>query len=168
MGHGKSFSYGHPFLIGDINNIFFVDSTKHSECQDALGMENGEIPDEKLKASSQDSDDFGASRGRLHIEKTPLHTAGGWIALNNIDTQWFQIDLYGLYRITRVATQGRNAWSERVTKYKLQHTIGGGVGNQYYKEQGQSAAKVDNTFKIHRKLIDYKCFYHIEGKITEC
>ena len=127
-----------------------------SECQDALGMENGLISDAQLSASSQWNDLEGAHRGRLHLTEVwdPLHESGGWVSKLNDVNQWLQIDVLGLtrnyVRVTRVSTQGRESTSYGqlyVKTYKLQYS-NDGVNFQYYKESGSTNAKVTRHFTV--------------------
>ena len=121
------------------------------ECQNALGMENGLISDAQLSASSRWNDFEGADRGRLHLTEVwdPHLRSGAWIAKTNDINQWLQIDVLGLnrkyVRVTRVATQGRDSTAyggvQCVKTYKLQYS-NDGVNFQYYKENGQTTAKV--------------------------
>ena len=100
--------------------------TMSSECQEALGMEDGAISDAQISASSQWDANHAAKQGRLHCNQ---HA-----------------------KVTRVATQGRNAaYSQWVTKYKLQYSDDG-VNFQYYQENG--AIKVSYAF-FHEINLDY-------------
>ena len=128
----------------------------YSECQDALGMENGLISDAQLSASSQWNDLEGAHRGRLHLTEVwdPLHESGGWVSKLNDVNQWLQIDVLGLTRnyvkVTRVSTQGRESTSYGevyVKTYKLQYS-NDGVNFKYYKESGTTNAKVTGHFTM--------------------
>ena len=104
-------------------------------------MENGAIPDGHVSASSQWNANHAARQGRLNFQAVP-GKAGSWSARRNDANQWLQIDLANEFtRITRVATQGRNGYSQWVTKYKLQYSIDG-MNFQYYREQGQTESKV--------------------------
>ena len=112
------------------------------ECQKPLGMESGAISDGSITASSEwDAISHGAHLARLH------NTAGdgtteAWSARTNNVYQWLQVNLGNVYtRVTGVATQGRNDYSSRVTKFKLQYS-NDGVNFQYYMERGQAANKV--------------------------
>lgn len=121
------------------------------ECQNALGMENGLISDVQLSASSRWNDLEGADRSRLHLTELwdPHLRSGAWIAKTNDINQWLQIDVLGVnrkyVRVTRVATQGRDSTAysgvQCVKTYKLQYS-NDGVNFQYYKESGQTTAKV--------------------------
>ena len=105
-------------------------------------MENGVISDGQISASSQWDANHAAIQGRLHFE-AGRGKAGGWSARSNDANQWLQVDL-GCENtaVTKVATQGRNAYGQWVTKYMLQYS-NDGVTFQYYKTQGQTANKVN-------------------------
>lgn len=115
---------------------------KPSECQRALGMKNGAIPDGQISASSHWNANHAAIQGRLDYEGTRLK-AGSWSSRYNNNNQWLQIDLYSEYtKVTRIATQGRNRHSQWVKLYKLQYSKDGKYF-LFYKEPGKSADKVN-------------------------
>ena len=99
-------------------------------------MEDGAISDAQISASSQWDANHAAKQGRLHFQAVS-GKAGSWSAQFNNLNQWLQIDLGNQHaKVTRVATQGRNAsYSQWVTKYKLQYSDDG-VNFQYYWEHG--------------------------------
>lgn len=113
-----------------------------TECQEALGMENGVILDEKITASSQYAERTGPAQARLYIENT--FGTGGWLPTLQDANPWLQIDLVSQYRVTRVATQGRyyDVLSIWVIKYKLAYSSEGEYLLKYYKEEGQTTEKV--------------------------
>ena len=112
-------------------------------------MENGEITDGKISASTQWDADHAAKHGRLNFQAVPGKAAGSWSARFNDVNQWLQIDLGNQHtEVTRVATQGRNGYSQWVTKYKLQYSDDG-VNFQYYQEQG--SIKVSYAFFIKHR-----------------
>ena len=119
-------------------------------CRGALGMEKGEISDGQISASSRLDANHAAIQGRLNFEAGGVKQ-GAWSAKKNDANQWLQVDLGSRYaRVTRVATQGRNAASQWVTAYKLQCS-NDGVNFQYYREQGKNENKVkyfSNTLRI--------------------
>ena len=121
-------------------NITFITV---SECQGPFGMANGAIIDGQVTASSQTNANHAAKQGRLHFKV--IWKAGAWSAGSNDDNQWLQIDLIGQYKVTRVATQGRNRYDQWVTEYKLQY---GDDGNnfEHYREPGQITNKVEMSF----------------------
>ena len=113
-------------------------------------MEDGEIFDAQISASSQWDTNHAAKQGRLHFQAVP-GKAGSWCAGANDVNQWLQIDLGNQHtKVTRVATQGRNSYSQWVTKYKLQYSDDG-VSFQYYWENG--ATKVSFSY-LNNTLIN--------------
>ena len=111
------------------------------ECQDALGMETGAIPDEHIRASSEWDEHHAAVQGRLYFKSDGVKQ-GAWSAQSNDVNQWLQVDLGNQHtQVTGVASQGRNGYPQWVTKYKLQYSHDG-VNFYYYKDHGQSGAKV--------------------------
>ena len=116
-------------------------SIKPSECRQALGMENGAISDEQIRASTQWDANHAAFQARLQFQAIQAKS-GSWSAKRNDVHQWLQVDLGSQYtRLTRVATQGRHDVSQWVKKYKLQYS-NDGAQFQYYREEGQLADKV--------------------------
>ena len=101
-------------------------------------MESETISDAQITASSQRDDNYAAQHGRLHSKKSG-NKQGGWSALGNDLHQWLQVDLGSYARVTRVATQGRNANNEWVTKYKLQYSDDGVIFFLYKKAANSSA-----------------------------
>ena len=109
-------------------------------------MESREISDQQISASTEFSASHAAIYGRLNFKydppPNPQWKSGGWSARVNDGNQWLQIELDSPYtRVTRVATQGRNAHPQWIIKYKLQYS-NDGVNFHYYKEQEQAASKV--------------------------
>ena len=122
-----------------------------AECQTPLGMQNGAIQDSQIKASSEWDGNHAAIQGRLHFKAIP-GKAGSWSARSNDMNQWLQIDLGNQHtKVTRIATQGRNAYNQWVTKYKLLFSDNG-VNFHYYKEQGDQAIKVRQSLTTNRRL----------------
>ncbi|XP_058960954.2 EGF-like repeat and discoidin I-like domain-containing protein 3 [Pocillopora verrucosa] len=117
-----------------------VRSNGEQECKVALGMENGNIQDDQITASSQwNSATHGTTRARLNL--LPSSGAGGWVALQHTVDEWLQVDLRSQYTsVTGLATQGRNDHDQWVTKYYVQYSYDG-VKFEYYKENGQSLRK---------------------------
>ncbi len=99
-----------------------------------------------MTASSEWAVSHGPKRGRLNSQET-ASTVGGWVSGISDAYQWLQIDLgHRNTRVTRVATQGRNAYDQWVSTFKLQHS-NDGVIFEYYREEGQSADKVKQNFE---------------------
>ena len=113
------------------------------ECQKALGMENNEISDGQIRASSSWDGNSIASRGRLSI-KASGRMKGSWTASAKNSHQWLQIDLGANdTKVTGVATQGRQDADQWVTSYKLQYG-NDGLYFQYYKDQGEEKVSENN------------------------
>ncbi|KAL9967901.1 hypothetical protein ACROYT_G026208 [Oculina patagonica] len=108
-------------------------------CTEPLGMESGLVADDQITASSQWDANHAAIQGRLNF-KAGGGKEGGWSAQTNDVNQWIQVDLTSYTNVTRIATQGRNAYNQWVTKYKLQYSEDG-VNFYYYMEPGQNSSK---------------------------
>ncbi len=116
-------------------------------------MENGLIVNRKISASSQWNGNHAAIQGRLHFKKSGSK-AGAWSAGSNNVNQWLQVDLDSQQtRVTGVATQGRNAYNQWVTKYKLEYS-NDGTNFQYYRQQGQTTDKVKQKFSVAHRNAD--------------
>ena len=102
-------------------------------------MENGAIKDRQITASSRHSSYYDAYRGRLHYKAS----GGGWLSYYSNTYQWLQVD-FGHQNtiVTGLATQGRYAANQWVTKYRMQHRLWSDVSFAYYREQGQILYKV--------------------------
>lgn len=124
---------------------------------EALGMESGAISDAQISASSKFSDSLAASCGRLHLQGGGCH--GSWaVAVHNAN-QWLQVDFVNRYTtVTGVATQGRTVHNQWVTMYRLQYG-NDGVEFQYYKEQGQTAIKVNSWHSLCFSFISVETFF---------
>ena len=110
-----------------------------------LGMENGEIADAQISASSQWGDNRAAIQGRLNFKQFGIKQ-GGWSARSNDLNQWLQVDLGSFTTVAGVATQGRNSnkmIKQWVTKFKVQYSDDG-VIFQFYKESESNSAKVSS------------------------
>ena len=103
-------------------------------------MENRLIKDAQITASSEWASNYAANQARLNF-KAAGGKQGGWSARYNDANQWIQVALGSYTTLTGIATQGRNAYPQWVTKYQLQYS-NDGVSFHYYKEPGQSSPKV--------------------------
>lgn len=105
-------------------------------------MENGEIVDRQIIASSQFSANHVSNQGRLHLQPNGTKV-GSWSPAIDDVNQWLQVDLITIFaRLARVATQGSNDMDQWVTKYNLQYGDDG-VNFQYYREYKQNVNKVN-------------------------
>ena len=116
------------------------------ECQEALGMKNGAIPDRHISASSHWDNYYEAWQGRLDHKGT--WKAGSWSSRDNDIHQWLQIDLRSPYmKVTRIATQGRNAHDQWVTRFTLWYSNDSKIF-QSHKEAGTTTEKVNITLHL--------------------
>ena len=103
-------------------------------CMASLGLENNEITESSITASSSYSYDYRASQGRLYRQ-------GSWRADTNDAEQWFQVDFVNWTRVTGVAIQGSiySGWYRRlwVTKFQLVYSHDG-VFFSDYREDGDN------------------------------
>ena len=119
-------------------------------------MANGDIRNNQIKASSQWDANHAAIQGRLNFKKNGIKQ-GGWSARANNANQWLQVDLVSKFtKVTLVATQGRNAANQWVTKYMLQYS-NDGLHFQYYRAEGEATYRVSQSLPIC--TYQYK-FYH--------
>ena len=112
------------------------------ECEEALGMGDGEISNGQVIASSQLDAKHAAINGRLKAIRTS-NKVGSWSPYTNNIKQWLQIDLGSQEHtlIAKIASQGENANRAWVTHYTLQYSDNGDKFN-VYKEVGQGKDKV--------------------------
>ena len=114
-----------------------------TECRiQPLGMENREIPNEAVKASSSwIPAGLEPWQARLNnIQKSG--SFGSWSALQNAIGQYLQIDLGKERVVNKIATQGRPSYDQWVTSYKLLLSSNGANWNEY---QNNGVVKVNNV-----------------------
>lgn len=109
-------------------------------CQKPLGMERRFITDAQISASSQFDVNHAAVKARLHF-KAGGGNQGAWSAAANNQNQFLQVDLGAETLVKVIGTQGRNAYDQCVTSYKLQYS-NDGFSFQYHKDAGGSVDKV--------------------------
>ena len=90
----------------------------------SLGLENNEIPDTSITASSTYSS-HRASQGRLYQQ-------GRWATYIHSTEQWFQVEFLNWTKVTGVAIQGFG-WGQKwwVTKFKLAYSNDGMFFSDY-------------------------------------
>ena len=117
-------------------------------------MESGPIKDAQITASEYDSNHT-AIHARLNF-KAGGGKRGAWSA-GSIDTnQWIQVAFGSFNNLTGIATQGRNGYSQWVTKYQLQYSDDG-VNFRCYKALCEILPKVKlcqaDNFKLPHAFI---------------
>jgi len=112
-------------------------------CLEALGMQNKQIPDSAITASSYWNYRLKAKNGRLHFLRTS-DRRGGWAARRNDNNQFFQVHLGGWRKITRVAIQGRQDYDQWVKSFSLSYGYDS-VFFQDYREEGEKKVSEKKT-----------------------
>ena len=102
-------------------------------CLEALGMQNKQIPDSAITASSWYSQTK-ANNGRLHFLRTS-NRSGGWVANWNDNNSFFQVHFGSWRKVTRVAMQGRQDFDQWVESFSLSYGYDS-MSFQDYKEKG--------------------------------
>ncbi|XP_041474462.1 uncharacterized protein LOC121423208 [Lytechinus variegatus] len=131
----KNYDPGDEFPVGStgVTYVFVDGSGNQATCNftvaidteisnSSLGLENGNIPDSSLTASSfwGNNSPCSPKMARLHIKRIDgTSVCGSWSSGVVDSNQWIQVDLLTLYRIHGVATQGREDWTQWVTSYKI-------------------------------------------------
>ena len=123
------------------NSLFLL----YTECPQPLGMENGQILDSQITASSKFDSNHGASNGRLNFAAGAGRT-GSWSARINDVNQWLQVDLLGKPKVTAIMTQGRGDCScnQFVKSFTISYSDSGSTFTSY--PEG-SQAKVRSKFQ---------------------
>ena len=121
-------------------------------------MESGVILDSQISASSVWRADHAAQQARLHFKAGGGKT-GSWSSRYNNINQWLQVDLQQTTRVTGIATQGRNASPQWVTKYKLQYEKDGQTLT-FYRQNG------DNSDTVHLFIKSVESYYKGRTCIT--
>ena len=132
---------------------FLIYSTDFSDCQEALGMENGKITNNEISASSVYNSNTGASRARLNFIPSG-GVSGGWVAAVEDDKPTLTITFsYPFTRLTGIATQGRQDVSQWVKTYRLRYSKPNG-------EKGEAFDKVNNNlmgrFSLHTSHVTHQ------------
>ena len=115
-------------------------------------MENRLIKDAQITASSEYHYTLAAVNARLNF-KAGGGKHGAWTPASTDASPWIQVALGSFTNVTGVATQGRNAAYQWVTRYQLQYSDDG-VNFRYYKAICESFPKVklypaDNFKLVH-------------------
>ena len=75
-------------------------------------MEDGQIKDNQITASSIHDSDHAEVHARLNRPGGSGRGAGAWCVRSNNQNEWIQVDFGGLQRITGVITQGRQDYDQ--------------------------------------------------------
>ena len=123
----------HPVYFNYVSYIYFYWlGFKDPEivCVSALGLENSQIPDAAILASSQHNIYYGPERARLR-KVTQGSYIGGWSPKASNTGEWIQFDLGENTKVTRIAIQGRDNADWWTTSYTLSSKLDGGSFEPY-------------------------------------
>ncbi len=117
-----------------------------NNCQEQLGVEDGTISDNRITASSWQTNS-GPSRARLNTP-TLSGTDGAWVPSVSDMNQWIQAELGDVKTVTGVLIQGRSDTDQWVTAFMAQYSLDG--ENWYYVQDAQQdTAVVSLVFFLH-------------------
>lgn len=111
-----------------------------------LGVEEKEVADQLMTASSYSGSSCQAQYGRLNS----YAGAGAWCAKRNNRNQWMQVDFGATAKVTRVATQGRRGSAQWVKSYYVSYS------NKGY------------NFAVYRENRKTKVWYNIPSGAWDC
>ena len=115
-------------------------------------MQNKQILDSAITASSYQYNDGKADNGRLHFLRTS-DRAGGWVAKRDDKyNPYFQVHFGSWRKVTRVAIQGRQDYNQWVKSFSLSYGYDS-MSFQIYKEQGEKKVSKRMTDKILFELL---------------
>ena len=93
-------------------------------------MENGQILDSQITASSQYDVNHGPTNARLNF-KAHGGRSGAWSSRRNDVNQWLQIDFNYPATIDEILTQGRQSTNQWVKTYTVSYSNDGFTFNPY-------------------------------------
>ncbi|XP_074550653.1 contactin-associated protein-like 5 [Halichoeres trimaculatus] len=104
-------------------------AASHYNCNSPLVSS---LPQSSFRSSSQSSFSSAAHNAKINRRDG----AGGWSPMVTDREPWLQVDLREQVEVTAVATQGRSASSDWVSRYLLLYSDTGQVWRQYRQEDG--------------------------------
>ena len=93
-------------------------------CSEPLGLENKNITDAQITASTEYNAGHGASNGRLNFKAGGGKT-GAWSARTNDLHQWLQVDLRAKTEVTAIKIQGRQDYDQWVKTFTISYSSDG-------------------------------------------
>ena len=111
-------------------------------------MQNENLPNSAISASSQLNSYYGPENARLHFHPQSGRN-GAWIPNKQDHAQWLQVDFGVETVITRVETQGRQDAAQWVKEYTLRYSTDGNYFRQY---QVNGYTKVSHLLYLQRKI----------------
>jgi len=121
-----------------------------------LGMENGSIPTEAIKASSELDEQHNASRARLNT-KPEGELMGAWVPLQSDENQWLEVDLGKATRLVKIASQGEAGESSRhVKQFSVSYSLSGEQFTVYTEESTEKVSYFFYLFVLSIKKYNSK------------
>ena len=102
-------------------------------------MENHNISDDQITASSRLHFKNSATNGRLNFKPYDNTVGGAWSSQTNDLNQWLRVDFQRSTIITRISTQGRYDRDQFVKNYKISF---GDDGKQFHVYKVNKIVKV--------------------------
>jgi hypothetical protein len=87
-------------------------------------MENGDIPDSQILASSEWDANHGAINSRLNF-RAQGKRQGAWSSRSNDLNQWLQVNFVLQATVTEILTQGRSNANQWVTSFTVSYSNDG-------------------------------------------
>ena len=94
------------------------------KCDVPIGLEDRRVPDQLITASSFYNYYCAPWNARLRQRRVG-RLGGAWCAKRSDRRQWLKVDLGGLTRVSRIATQGRQNSDQWVTSYYVSYSTKG-------------------------------------------
>ena len=102
-------------------------------------MENGQIKNHQISASSQYSSKYPPVKGRLNLD-------GTWANYGTDHYPWFQVDFIENTTLTAISIQSQPGSSYFVETYTVSYS-NNGTNFQFYTEDGQAKVAISTSFK---------------------
>ena len=142
-----------------INQLFVF----YTGCSYPLGMENRDLPDAQITASSEYDATHGPSNGRLNF-KAGRGKTGAWSAKTNDVHQWLQVDLGQEMEVQAIQSQGRQDRYQWVKSYTVSYSNDGITFTAYGQNRvcREHCKKCRKTCKRNRYLYGLSKFKKLQ------
>lgn len=107
-------------------------------------MQNDQIPDSAISASTSYNSYMIPKNGRLHFQ-AKSGAYGSWAVQKNDQFQWFLVDFGSFTKVTGLSTQGRQDGNWWVKTYSVSFSYDG-VFFEDYKENNTKKVKIEIHF----------------------
>ena len=117
-------------------------------------MQNGQIPDSALSAStSYSTSSMPPGNGRLHFQ-SKSGKYGAWAVSTNDKFQWFLVDFGSFTKVTALSTQGRQDGDWWVKTYSLSFSYDGVFFQDYQENNVTKVTEVLTVLSVSVKKIE--------------